>query len=373
MVLALGLMSGTSLDGVDAALLRSDGVRVERLGHALTLPYQPGLKARIRGVLGGAGDVPGVEQALTVAHADAVAALLERANIAAADVRVVGFHGQTILHQPERGLTWQIGDGALLASRIGIDVVVDFRRGDMAAGGQGAPLVPLYHRALAADLPRPLAILNVGGVANVTWIGADDSLVAFDTGPGNALLDDWVQHHCGLAHDDGGRIAAGGTVDAARLARWLDHPYFGLGPPKSLDRDAFAPATDGMSPADGAATLTAFTAAAAARALDHLPAAPRRWLVTGGGRHNRTLMAMLAARLGAVVAPIETAGWDGDAMEAEAFAFLAVRSLLGLPLSDPASTGARYPAPGGAYHRASALSGEVGTDSPPGKHAQSTT
>jgi anhydro-N-acetylmuramic acid kinase len=352
MVLALGLMSGTSFDGVDAALLRSDGARVERLGASLTRPYPAALRERIRSVLGGKGDVAGVERELTLAHAEAVLALLAQAGMAPGAVRVIGFHGQTILHAPERGLTWQIGDGALLAERTGIDVVADFRRGDMAAGGQGAPLVPLYHRALAAELPRPLAVLNVGGVANLTWLGRGEATVAFDTGPGNAPLDDWVRRHAGLPHDDGGRLAASGTVDEARLARLLDHPFLARRPPKSLDRDAFGDPVEGLAPNDGAATLVAFTAAAVAAAVRHLPEAPCRWLVAGGGRRNGTLMAELARRLAAPVEAVEAVGWDGDVLEAEAFAFLAVRSLAGLPLTLPETTGARHPALGGALHRA---------------------
>ncbi len=350
-VLALGLMSGTSFDGIDAALIHTDGIAVVRTGHTLTQAYAPELRDRIRAIRGGHGDVIGVEHALTLAHADAVHALLDRSGVAAAAVRVIGFHGQTILHRPAEGLTWQIGDGALLAERTGIDVIADFRRGDMAAGGQGAPLVPLYHRALAADLARPLAILNVGGVANLTWIGEADDLVAFDTGPGNALIDDWVRREGDRAHDTGGALAAAGSVDQALLARLLAHPYFASPPPKSLDRDAFGDPASGLGLADGAATLTAFTAAAVAAGLAHLPANPRRWLIAGGGRHNATLMRALAARL-PDVAPVEAVGWDGDALEAEAFAFLAVRSRSALPLSLPTTTGAYRPALGGALYRA---------------------
>ncbi|MDA1071876.1 MAG: anhydro-N-acetylmuramic acid kinase, partial [Proteobacteria bacterium] len=208
---AIGLMSGTSLDGVDAALLRTDGVAVERTGVALELPYDTATRDLLRSVLGGRGDVPAASRVLTLRHAEAVAALLERAGLDAGEVDVVGFHGQTIVHRPQEHLTWQIGDGALLAELTGIDVVDDFRSRDIAAGGEGAPLVPLYHAALAAmdGVAMPLAVLNIGGVANVTWIGPE-RIVAFDTGPGGALLDDWVLVETGAAFDrDGGLAHAG--------------------------------------------------------------------------------------------------------------------------------------------------------------------
>lgn len=350
---AVGLMSGTSLDGVDAALLRTDGVRVERTGPSIELPYDPQTRALLRAALGGRGDVPAAERALTLRHAEAVARLLETAGLTAAAVDVIGFHGQTLVHRPDEGLTWQIGDGALLAELTGIDVVNDFRRRDMAAGGQGAPLVPLYHAALAAgiDAEPPIAVLNIGGVANLTWM-AGDRIVAFDTGPGGALLDDWVLQRTGAAFDRDGALARAGRADMARVDAALAHPYFARPGPKSLDRDAFAIDLEGLSDADGAATLVAFTTAAVARAVDHLPQPPTRWLLTGGGRHNATLRMALAARLNVEIALAEDAGWNGDAMEAEAFAFLAVRSLAGLPLSLPETTGAKAPTTGGALHRA---------------------
>ncbi len=354
-ILAIGLMSGTSLDGIDAALLETDGRAALKPGAALTIPYPSALRARLRETLGGRGDVLAVARDLTRAHADAVAALLAKAGVAAAAVGVIGFHGQTIAHRPGEGLTWQIGDGALLAELTGIDVVCDFRSRDVAAGGEGAPLVPLYHAALAAGLDadaRPLAVVNLGGVANLTWVGADGALLAFDTGPGCALLDDWAVRHGVGACDVDGALAARGRVDEARLAALLENPYFDRAPPKSLDRDAFAGAVDGMDAADGAATLTAFTAAALARARAHLPTAPRRWLVTGGGRRNPVLMEALGRALGQPVAPVEAVGWDGDAMEAQAFAYLAVRARAGLALTRPETTGAARPVTGGALHRA---------------------
>jgi anhydro-N-acetylmuramic acid kinase len=344
-------MSGTSLDGIDAAFIVTDGRAQVETGPWLTIPYGSELRERLRSVLGGAGPVAEVDRAITEAHADAVAELRQRHNLGRVDV--VGFHGHTILHRPQERRTWQIGDGALLAARTGIDVVCDFRSADVAAGGEGAPLVPLFHAALTSKLDRPLAVLNIGGVANVSWIGRDGDVLAFDTGPGNALIDDWCLAHLGRPVDKNGELAATGAVDEAHLARFLAHPFFGRRPPKSLDRDewnAFRPTH--LSAADGAATLTAMTAAAVAAAQRWLPAPPRQWLVTGGGRHNPVLMAQLRERLGAAVAPVGTVGWQGDALEAQAFAFLAVRSLDGLPLSVPTTTGVPTPMRGGRLHRA---------------------
>jgi anhydro-N-acetylmuramic acid kinase len=344
----IGLMSGTSLDGIDAAFVTTDGRAQVAPGPSLTMPYEPALRDRLRAVLGGQGDVAGVERDLTEAHAAAVRALVARHAPGAIDL--IGFHGHTILHRPQEGRTWQIGDGALLARLAGVDVVADFRSADVAAGGEGAPLVPLYHKALAGALARPVAVLNIGGVANVTWIGADD-ILAFDTGPGNALLDDWMLAHTGRPVDEDGRLAAQGKINQAALDRLLAEPYFARRPPKSLDRDDFAAhLPQGLAVADGAATLTAMTAAAAALASAHFPAPVTRWLVTGGGRRNPTLMAMLSARVGLPVAPVENVGWDGDALEAQAFAYLAVRAVEGLPLSLPSTTGARAPTPGGRLY-----------------------
>ena len=350
--LALGLMSGTSLDGIDAALLDTDGEAEVRPGAFLTVPYEPAFRERLRDCLGGRGDIAVVEADITHLHATAVNALLERTGLDAGAVDVVGFPGHTIAHRPAESLTWQIGDGALLAGLVGIDVVSDFRSRDVAAGGQGAPLAPLYHAALAADLARPLAVLNVGGVANLTWLDSGHPPVAFDTGPGGALLDDWARRHTGRDFDADGALARAGTVNGGTVARLLEHPYFDRPPPKSLDRDAFAGAAEGLSAADGAATLTAFTAAAVGRAEEHLAAPPKRWLVTGGGRRNPVLMDCLAATLAAPVAAVESVGWDGDALEAQAFAYLAVRSRRGDALTMPSTTGAPRPLGGGVLHRA---------------------
>jgi len=361
-VWAIGLMSGTSMDGVDAALIATDGTRVTARGPALTLPYPPEFRKRLRGVLGDGVDpdiTAAVEAELTDAHAKAVRLLLASAQRKPEEIAVVGFHGHTVHHAPALGVTRQIGDGARLARQIGARVVTDFRAADIAAGGEGAPLAPLYHLALAANLPRPLAVLNLGGVANVTWIGESDPsaplesipVLAFDTGPGNALLDDWAERHTGEPIDRDGQLAASGAIDEAVLSALLDDAYYHRAPPKSLDR----PSLDGlpiarMSAGDGAATLVAFTAAAVGIAAAHFPAPARRWLVTGGGRRNPTLMKALAAVLDAPVGSVEDEGWDGDALEAQAFAFLGVRALQGQPLSLPAITGAREAVPGGRVH-----------------------
>nr|WP_274540589.1 anhydro-N-acetylmuramic acid kinase [Telmatospirillum siberiense] len=358
-MLSLGLMSGTSLDGVDAALIRTDGERVAEFGPSLTRPYPAPLRQRLRGILGGVGPVAEVERDVTLFHAEVVRDLLAESGTSRAEVAVVGFHGHTILHRPEQGRTWQIGDGALLAERLELSVVNDFRSEDVAAGGQGAPLVPVYHAALAEGLARPLAVLNLGGVGNVTWIGVDGGLLAFDTGPGNALIDDWALRHTGRAVDVDGALAADGTVDEEALRAFRAHPYFTRLPPKSLDRDDFAKIAgalvEGLSASDGAATLSAFSVAAVELAQAHFPAPPATWLVCGGGRHNPVIMAGLRRCLPAPVKPVDAVGWDGDALEAQAFAFLAVRSLKGLPLTWPGTTGAARPLGGGRLHRPGAV------------------
>jgi anhydro-N-acetylmuramic acid kinase len=346
---AIGLMSGTSLDGVDAAWLETDGETITRFGPAATLHYQDNFRAELRQLLdlapGLTPDAPLVqklERLLTIDHAIATGLLGLAAD-------VIGFHGQTILHAPEQHRTWQIGDGNLLAKICRTPVVYDFRSADVAAGGQGAPLTPLFHAALAEKLEKPLLVVNIGGVANITYLGEDGQFFACDSGPGNGPLDDLAQKFLGTPYDKDGAFAASGKVDEARLSRLFAHPYFALPIPKSLDRLTFsrliADATDTLPPEDAAATLAAFCTAAIARVP--LPAPPRRVLVCGGGRKNKVLMAGLAARFAAPVEPAEAVGWDGDALEAQCFAYLAVRSLRGLPLSLPSTTGVAAPTPGG--------------------------
>lgn len=365
-VRAIGLMSGTSLDGVDVALLDTDGEGIDAIGPAHCRAYAPEERAVLRRALAEAAALTDrnartpllreAEALVTAVHAEAVETFLQRHGIPRADIGAVGFHGQTVLHRPERALTVQIGDGAALARRLGLPVVYDFRAADVAAGGQGAPLVPVYHRALVQrlDRARPVAVLNVGGVANVTVVDGWPDPFACDTGPGNALIDDFMRERTGQARDAAGVNAAQGRVDEAAVQRVLTHPFFARRPPKSLDRNDFrewVSAQAGlaaMSVEDSAATLTAITAATVAAIVAHLPVAPRSWIVVGGGSHNVTLMRMLAQRL--APARVETgddAGWDADAVEAQAFAYLAVRALAGLPLTFPTTTGVKAPVPGG--------------------------
>ena len=359
--LAIGLMSGTSRDGIDAALIETDGEGAVAAVEFHAMAYDDGFRLRLaeacqRAI---AMERPGfepliaaVEVELTEYHVQAVADLLGRSGHIAEDVGVIGFHGHTVAHRPDRGWTWQIGDGAALAGAFGIAVVGDLRSADVAAGGQGAPLLPVYHRALAAGLDKPAAILNLGGVANITFIGSDDGLIAFDTGMASGLIDNWMQTHGHAPFDAGGACAARGQVDEARLAAMMADPWFDLAPPKSSDREAFSiAAVQGLTLEDGAATLTAFTAAAVARALTHVPETPRQIYVAGGGRHNATLMAMIAARTGVEVLDVDELGWDGDALEAQGFAYMAVRHLKGLPISFPGTTGAPEPLTGGVLFR----------------------
>lgn len=351
------------MDGVDAALIETDGEGVARPLDFLFTPYDEAMRARLRRAIELAlkmerpaphPEIDAIALDLTVAHDDAVTALLERAGIGPDDIELIGFHGQTIAHRPERGWTWQIGDGDLLAKLTGIAVVSDFRSADVAAGGQGAPLVPLYHAALAREVTGEgaLAILNLGGVGNLTWLGEGGRIVAFDTGPGNALIDDWVRAHGRGDRDEGGALASTGAVHEDVLTAMCDLPWFDLPPPKSLDRHDFSiqPAR-GLSAADGAATLTVFTAETVRIALGLMPEPTARLLVTGGGRHNATLMEMLRRRLNVPVEPVEAVGWNGDGLEAEAFGYLAARVAEGLPTSLPETTGVREATSGGKLHR----------------------
>lgn len=344
---AIGLMSGTSMDGIDAAMLKTDGVHILEHGPALSFSYTPEFRSRFRQHLGKQHAPDAIIEEFTRLNADAVDELLKKSSLDKRDVAVVGFHGQTLFHDPQNGITVQIGDGTLLRKLIDIDVVCDFRSSDVASGGEGAPFAPLYHQALARDLDGPVAILNLGGVGNVTYINESD-ILAFDTGPASAMLDDWVSRKAGIPFDEDGKLAAAGSINQSALSKLLDNQYFAKVPPKSLDRDDFsARPVEDLSLEDGAATLTAFTVATVALALDHMPQKPVRWLVTGGGRKNTTFMTSIAKAVGVPVDPVETVGWRGDELEAEAFAYLAVRSLLNLPLSVPTTTGVKKPMPGG--------------------------
>jgi anhydro-N-acetylmuramic acid kinase len=367
---AIGLMSGTSMDGIDVALIETDGEAVSRFGPSALHVYQEDEAALLRRAMEAAPALrrrterPGViaeaERMSTALHARAVNTFLAVNKIDRTSIDVVGYHGQTVLHRPAEKLTVQLGDAAMLARETGIAVVYDFRAADVAAGGHGAPLVPVFHRALARTLerPHPIAVLNLGGVANITFIDGSNDPIACDTGPANALIDDFFRERTGAPRDQDGAAAAAGRADDAAIARLVAHPFFAQACPKSLDRNDFRDWV-GMhaglaekSLQDGAATLTMLTAATVARIVDVLPRAPQSWIVAGGGARNPTLMRMLADKLSP--ASVETAdqvGWSADALEAQAFAFLAVRSLKGLPLTFPTTTGAPKPMTGGVLVR----------------------
>ncbi len=366
---SVGLMTGTVLDGnIDVALLETDGERIEAFGPYALVPYPASIRSMLEEAQSAArawnftGPEPAIfavaEEALTRAQSAAVKQVVGEAGLAAADIGVVGFHGQTVLHRGPRngqpGDTRQLGDGRLMQSILGIDVVYDFRTADVRAGGQGAPLAAAYHAALlgAAGARGDSAILNLGGVGNVTWWDGRNDIVAFDTGPANAPINDFIKAK-GLGDmDRDGASAAAGRVDETRLADLLRHPYLAAPYPKSLDRfDFTASMADGLGVEDGAALLTAFTASCVGKALDLLSQRPETLFVSGGGRHNPTLMAMVRDRARVQAVPADELGWRGDAVEAECFAFLAVRAIRGLPISFPSTTGVPQPMTGGRVVR----------------------
>jgi anhydro-N-acetylmuramic acid kinase len=350
---ALGAMSGTSLDGIDAAVLVTDGETITSFGEVDYREYSDRERAMLRAALGRWPDDDVLDAAKVIEHGHySLLAGFE-------DVALVGFHGQTLAHDPGGRGTHQVGDGAALADRLGWPVVWDFRSADVQLGGQGAPLVPFYHFALARwmQAAQPVAFLNLGGVGNLTWVDpakprpeGDGALLAFDTGPANALLDDAVFKRLGQARDEGGKLAAAGTINDDIIADFLAHSYFYKMPPKSLDRDTFeglAAAVQTLSDADAAATLTAASALAVSSAVQHCPVPPSTIWVAGGGRHNPVLMQMIAAAVDVPVRPIDEAGLDGDMIEAQAFAYLAVRVARGFPTSCQGTTGVRAAVSGG--------------------------
>ena len=359
---AIGLMSGTSLDGIDIAVLTTNGEIVSKFGPAATVPYNRKLREKVRSTLGGVGDTSGAEALVTEAHIVAVRTFLTEHGLNAPEIDLIGLHGHTILHRPLIGKTWQIGDGKRLAQELSIDVVADFRGADVEGGGEGAPLAPIFHQSLAHALEHPLCVLNIGGVANVTWINRKE-MVAFDTGPGNALIDDWMRQHTGQEMDARGMLAATGQIDEMAVKELLSDPYFSRSAPKSLDRNHFSERAATLlakkTPADGAATLTTFTARAVRLALQEFPKPPRQFLVCGGGRKNDTLMQTLHMELNTQVKSVESVGWRGDAMEAQLMAFLAVRSRYRLPLSFPTTTGVASPTTGGRLFRAAPNTNEA--------------
>lgn len=361
---AIGLMSGTSLDGVDVSLIETDGEKISRLGPIGYRAYAEEERALLQKALAAAAGMTGprerpgplkeAEDLITGAHFQAFEAFLHTNGIARDKIDVVGFHGQTVLHKPEAKLTVQIGDGAALAKLIRLPVVYDFRAADVAAGGEGAPFVPVYHRALAAKLdePHPVAVVNIGGVANITYIDRDTDPVAFDTGPGNAPIDEIVYKRTGKRFDRDGVLASQGRVHMDVVNAALADAFFARKPPKSLDRAKFAQLLlDDLTLEDAVATATAVVAGSIARAMEHLPGQPATWIISGGGARNRTLMKMLRGKLGKSVAVAEAVGWSADALEAQAFAYLAVRSMKGLPLTYPTTTGVKKPTTGGVLAR----------------------
>lgn len=383
MMRAIGLMSGTSMDGIDVALLHTDGVEVQLTGKSLTFPYTAEARAMLKRAIAAAvemmtpgfaektlgktihqendnpyvmleslgqengviRDIISAEKTLNQMHIDAVNAFMQHFGITASNVDVIGFHGHTIAHNPAAGYTWQLGEGKVLAKALGVDVVYDFRTADVKGGGQGAPLVPLYHAALFRRHAKPVCVVNIGGVANVTYLAVDGRISAYDVGVGNAYLDDWVHKHTGETYDKDGAISAAGKVHKDSVAQWMNIPFFAKQPPKSIDRNEFTlEGLSALSLEDGAATLAYFTAAGITKALDFMPQKPAGWFITGGGRHNPTIMQHLASMLGNAMHDIDSyiigeTPINGDAIEAEAFAFLAVRTLKGLPISLPEITG----------------------------------
>ncbi|HNQ92246.1 MAG TPA: anhydro-N-acetylmuramic acid kinase [Alphaproteobacteria bacterium] len=355
---SIGLMSGTSLDGVDVACVETDGQGVVVPREFLYVPYPADLREKLRACFGArqrTSAIDDAERELTLFHVKAVREFMTREGLTNHDVDVVGFHGQTITHDPDHKFTWQLGDGKLLAAELGIDVVNNFRTKDVSLGGHGAPLIPVYHyaRARVSNLECPVAILNIGGVSNVTWIGgAEEDVIAFDCGPGNALIDDLVLKATGERFDKDAGWARQGRADAEVLSRWLAHPFFDAQPPKSLDRDAWDVKTiSNVSLQDSAATLTEFTVRAIVKGASHFPQPATAWYVTGGGRLNPVIMDGLRNALKVPVEPVDQLGWNGDALEAEGFAYMAVRHLQNLPISFPKTTGVPSPCVGGELNK----------------------
>lgn len=351
---AIGLMSGTSMDGIDVALIKTDGERVIEFGPACEYPFPHETVTHIKAVLGRndpmAEDIRAVEREVTLLHALAVQKLLGENNLRASEIDLIGFHGQTIFHDPANRQTIQLGDGDLLAEQLGIDVVYDFRTEDVQKGGQGAPLVPVYHRALCHDLQKPAALLNIGGIANITYIGSDDVLIGFDTGPGNGMMNDIVQNRMGLDFDNKGHIARSGRVHDTIVDAYMGHPYFDQKPPKSLDKKSFSlDPVAALSTEDALATLLEFVCVSIERGLALLPEYPETLIVCGGGRKNKALVERLKRASNRSVLDADAVGMRGDFIEAEAFAFMAVRHIKNRPNSFPGTTGVSEPTVGGVF------------------------
>ncbi|MGC4025698.1 MAG: anhydro-N-acetylmuramic acid kinase [Mesorhizobium sp.] len=364
LTVAMGLMSGTSMDGIDIAMLRTDGSDRVEFGPAAFIPYDADFRQKLAQSLETAkqiqqreerpGNLEALEREITQRHADAIKTLFSKIS---ERPELIGFHGQTVLHRPQHGLTVQLGDGELLARLTGIPIVYDMRANDMLHGGQGAPLVPAYHAALARSKVAewrdlfPVVFVNIGGISNITYVPAAGDPIAFDTGPGNALIDQWVSREGGVPFDDGGRIASEGSVIETAVERYLQNPFFAKSGPKSLDRlDFTLDQLGAVDLSDGARTLASVSARTVLKAADHLPEKPKLWIICGGGRKNPHIVADLragAALQNAEVMLAEDAGWNGDFTEAEAWAYLAVRASKGLPLTYPSTTGCREAVSGG--------------------------
>ena len=347
----IGLMSGTSLDGIDAAIIKTDGKKVYDFGDFITIPYSTTLKESIKSI--SLKTIEKIEKEMTLLHVEAVEKLLKKSNLNANNIDLIGFHGHTILHDPSKNHTHQIGDSNLLAKETGINVAYDFRKKDVESGGEGAPLVPIFLKSIVPDklLNKTIAFLNIGGVANITYIN-NDNLIAFDTGTGNAFIDDIVFKKIGKPFDKNGNIAKKGTSNIEKLNNLLSLPYFSKTPPKSLDRNDFLTATEkeikNLSFNDSVKLLSDFTAQSIVSSLKHLPTIPSDIIVTGGGRLNSYIMKELSASLSNInIKTGEDFGLNSDALEAQAFAFLAVRTLLNLPISFPTTTGVLSPMTGG--------------------------
>jgi anhydro-N-acetylmuramic acid kinase len=357
----IGMMSGTSFDGIDAALIRTDGLKISSFGDTYMSSYSDGLRKKIRLLMNKKYSIRmmmDVEDEIAIEHSRVVHHLLKKANLTIADIDLIGFHGQTIYHNPVKRKTLQIGNAALLAELTGINVISDFRSHDVAAGGEGAPLVPFYHQAICKSLKKPVAVVNIGGVANVSYID-NDHLIAFDTGPGGALLDDWVYDRTRRNYDDDGKIARKGIPHEAILESFMRKKFFNEKPPKSLDRNKFKAmlkTLDHLTTEDGAATLTYLTARSVYEARKFFPKKPLKWILCGGGSHNSLLVDILSKQYGLEVVKIDEIKIGGKTIlagfvEAQAFGFLAARSFYNLPLTTPTTTGVKREVSGGALYK----------------------
>lgn len=353
MLSVLGLMSGTSMDGIDIAHIKTDGQNYIEFGIAETIPFPSDFRARLKAFtdLLNSTELHSLESDFTQLTIKYVDEFIKKHRL---DIDLIGFHGQTLYHNPLNQETLQIGNGELLSSKLNINVVYDFRSADIKEGGEGAPIVPIFHQTVFQEKERPLVVLNIGGVANITWIGKDNNdLIAFDTGPGNALLDDWVLQNTKSHFDVQGRLAQSGQVDYDLVKSFLTHNYFLKPPPKSLDRNDFKVKLDHLSIEDGAATLVEITVQSIVASNKFLPEEPVCWVITGGGRHNDFLLKRLGKELQKPVLPIEDVGFDGDALEAQAMGYLAVRTFKNLPITFPKTTGVPHPLCGGQFIKAS--------------------